>query len=77
MDEMSVEIVSIDVPTSLQQSVWTGTGHVLDEDGIPSPDLIKFGGDWRAMREIKYALDEGENPIALVPSWAVMARIPA
>ena len=72
-DGMAVQVVSITEGGSL----WTGTGHVLDEDGIASPDLITFGGDWRMMRDIKWALERDEEPIAIVPGWAVLGRIPA
>jgi hypothetical protein len=70
MDDLAVAVETVEPGGS----VWTGTGYILDEDGLPGPDLITFGGDWRMMSAILDALGAGEDPIALVPSWAVLAR---
>ena len=70
-DELAVAVETIEPGGS----VWIGTGYILDEDGIPKPDLITWGGDARMMSVIADALGAGEDPIAHVPTWAILGRI--
>lgn len=57
-------------------NVWPEPGStVWRADGIDveTGDPVTFGGDWRPMREIFYALErEDELVFAEVPDWAVL-----
>jgi hypothetical protein len=49
-------------------TVWAASGINADT-GQP----VRFAGDWRMMRDIHVAVEQGEEPIAEVPDWAVLS----
>jgi hypothetical protein len=42
----------------------------IDSDGA----IVNFGVDHRPARDILDAIEAGEDPVAYVPEWAILAR---
>jgi len=49
------------------ETIATGAGY-----DVETHERVTFGGDWRPMRGIAEAIDQGEAPEAHVPDWAVL-----
>lgn len=62
---MNVRVETINVPAG--STIGYGTG--VDED---TGAAVTFSGDWRPMYDLAVALAEGQEPVAEVPSWAVL-----
>jgi hypothetical protein len=67
-DEIEVSITSV-WPAGPMSTIWYGEGIRRDNG-----KSIRFGGDWRPMREIAEALEaHGGVVIASVPKWALLS----
>lgn len=62
---MNVRVETINVPAGSTIGYGTGT----DEE---TGRRVSFSGDWRPMYDLAVALAEGREPVAEVPSWAVV-----
>jgi len=63
MNDLLVHVTNVSIP--MMSTIGIGTGY--DDAGR----MVEFAGDHRPMREMGYALENGEDVTVLVPAYAI------
>lgn len=65
--ELTVRVTNVDTSTGLsRQTVATARGV------LPDGQAVTFAGEPRLLADFAAALEAGEEPVAIVPRWAVL-----